>query len=108
MGLVAETVVATPVVARFVVMVTTALLIVRATAAATMEELLKALELLIRSGVSLLYVTDKVQRLAGERVMTCAVVIGGITRNYWECTSYTARRRGSIYSHPCHPSLLRR
>ena len=34
-----------------------------------MEELLKALELLIRSGVSLLYVTDKVQRLAGERVI---------------------------------------
>ena len=64
-----ETVVATPMVAGFVVMMTTALLIVRATAASTMEELLEALELLIRGGVSLLYVADKVERLAGERVI---------------------------------------
>lgn len=65
----AEAVVTTPVVARFVVMMTTALILVRATAAATMEELLKALELLIGGGVSLLYVADKVECLAGERVI---------------------------------------
>lgn len=65
----AEAVVTTPVVARFIVMMPTALLLVRAAAAATVEELLKALELLIGGGVSLLYVTDKVERLAGERVI---------------------------------------
>lgn len=65
----AEAVVATPVVARFVVMMPTALLLVRAAAAATVEELLKALKLLIGGGVSLLYVADKVECLAGERVI---------------------------------------